>query len=98
MYLGGLECENGSRVVKDLRATIGRTFPLIAPDGFSFFRDTYRNSGGVAAGMLISVAGLTNGALPPAGKAFVARFGRAIRRTPDPARPTPPGLDDALSR
>jgi len=38
---------------------------LIAPDGFSSFSDTWKNSGGVANGMYISVAGQPNSKLPP---------------------------------
>ena len=84
VYLGGLECENGSKLIKDLRATLGRNFPLIAPDGFSSFGDTFRNSGGAAAGMFISVAGAPNASLGPAGKSFVRRFGSEIGRNPNP--------------
>src|SRR5438876_6671654 len=74
-YLGGLECENGSKLIKDLRGTLGSTFPIIAPDGFSSFTDTFKNSGGAALGMYISVAGEPNDKLGPAGKKFVKDFG-----------------------
>jgi branched-chain amino acid transport system substrate-binding protein len=84
VYLGGLECENGSKLIKDLRGTLGKAFPLIAPDGFSSFSDTWKNSGGVAAGMYISVAGAPNSALPPAGKAFVKDFGAQVGGDPNP--------------
>jgi len=84
VYLGGLECENGSKLIKDLRGTLGKTFPLIAPDGFSSFSDTWKNSGGVANGMYISVAGQPNSALPAAGKAFVKDFGAQVGQDPNP--------------
>jgi len=84
VYLGGLECENGSKLIKDLRGTLGKTFPLIAPDGFSSFSDTWKNSGGVANGMYISVAGQPNSKLPPAGKAFVKDFGAQVGQDPNP--------------
>ena len=84
VYLGGLECENGSKLIKDLRGALGKTFPLIAPDGFSSFSDTWKNSGGVANGMYISVAGQPNSKLPPAGKAFVKDFGAQIGQDPNP--------------
>src|SRR2546423_8509423 len=83
-YLGGLECENGSKLIKDLRGTLGKTFPLIAPDGFSSFSDTWKNSGGAALGMYISVAGEPNEKLGPAGKKFVKDFGAQIGTTPNP--------------
>jgi branched-chain amino acid transport system substrate-binding protein len=84
VYLGGLECENGSKLIKDLRGTLGRSFPLIAPDGFSSFSDTHKNSGGVADGMYISVAGEPNDKLGPKGKAFVKKFGAQIGHDPNP--------------
>ena len=94
MYLGGLECENGSKLIKDLRGTLGKTFPLIAPDGFSSFSDTWKNSGGVANGMYISVAGQPNSKLPPAGKAFVEGLRRPGRAGPEPVLRVR-GSDDA---
>src|SRR5437660_8086075 len=83
-YLGGLECENGSKLIKDLRGTLGSTFPIIAPDGFSSFTDTFKNSGGAALGMYISVAGEPNDKLGPAGKKFVKDFGAEIGASPNP--------------
>ena len=83
-YLGGLECENGSKLIKDLRGTLGSTFPIIAPDGFSSFTDTFKNSGGAALGMYISVAGEPNDKLGPAGKKFVKDFGAEIGSSPNP--------------
>jgi branched-chain amino acid transport system substrate-binding protein len=84
VYLGGLECENGSKLIKDLRGKLGKDFPLIAPDGFSSFTDTWKNSGGAALGMYISVAGLPNEKLGPAGKKFVKDFGAEIGGTVNP--------------
>jgi branched-chain amino acid transport system substrate-binding protein len=84
VYLGGLECENGSKLIKDLRAKLGADFPLIAPDGFSSFSDTWKNSGGAALGMYISVAGLPNEKLGPAGKKFVKDFGAEVGGSPNP--------------
>jgi len=84
VYLGGLECENGSKLIKDLRGVLGKSYPLIAPDGFSSFSDTFKNSGGVAVGMYISVAGQPNSKLGPAGKKFVKDFGTQIGADPNP--------------
>ncbi len=84
VYLGGLECENGSKLIKDLRATLGAKFPIIAPDGFSSFSDTFKNSGGVAKGMYISVAGQPNKNLGPTGQKFVKQFGALIGADPNP--------------
>src|SRR5919198_4018109 len=84
VYLGGLEGENGSKLIKDLRGALGADFPLIAPDGFSSFTDTWKNSGGAALGMYISVAGQPNDKLGPAGKKFVKDFGAEIGSEPNP--------------
>jgi len=84
VYLGGLECENGSKLIKDLRGVLGAKFPLIAPDGFSSFGDTFKNSGGVAEGMYISVAGSPNEQLGPTGKKWVTDFGKVIGTAPNP--------------
>jgi branched-chain amino acid transport system substrate-binding protein len=84
VYLGGLECENGSKLIKDLRATLGAKFPIIAPDGFSSFSSTWKDSGGVAKGMYISVAGQPNKNLGPTGQKFVKDFGALIHGVPNP--------------
>ena len=84
VYLGGLECENGSKLIKDLRGTLGADFPLIAPDGFSSFTDVWKNTGGAGLGMYISVAGQPNEKLGPAGKKFVKDFGAEIGSDPNP--------------
>jgi branched-chain amino acid transport system substrate-binding protein len=84
VYLGGLECENGSKLIKDLRSVLGKNFPLIAPDGFSSFSSTAKNSGGAAEGMYISVAGQPNKNLGPTGKKFVTEFGKEIGGDPNP--------------
>jgi branched-chain amino acid transport system substrate-binding protein len=83
-YLGGLECENGSKLIKDLRGVLGKSFPLIAPDGFSSFGDVWKNTGGAGLGMYISVAGQPNDKLGPAGKKFVKDFGAELGTEPNP--------------
>ena len=35
VFIGGLVCENGGKLVKDLRATLGTGVTLLAPDGFT---------------------------------------------------------------
>src|SRR5262249_60175191 len=55
VFLGGLECENGGKLIKDLKAGVpGVT--LIAPDGFSSFKDTIAHAGDASEGMYISIA------------------------------------------
>ena len=77
VFLGGLECENGGKLIKDLKAGVpGVT--LIAPDGFSSFKDTIAHAGDASEGMYISIAGQPYKNLPAAGKKFAQQFGKAI--------------------
>jgi branched-chain amino acid transport system substrate-binding protein len=84
IFLGGLECENGGKLIKDLRAGVGNA-KIIAPDGFSSFTDTISHSGQASEGMYISIAGQPNTKVKSgAGKAFIKGFGKVIGRDPNP--------------
>jgi branched-chain amino acid transport system substrate-binding protein len=84
VFLGGLECENGGKLIKDLRAGIG-TAKIIGPDGFSSFTDTISHAGSASEGMYISIAGQPNTKIKSgAGKAFIKGFGKVIGRDPNP--------------
>ena len=74
VFLGGLICENGAKLIKDLRSVLGSKYPLIAPDGFSDFTA----NGPAAAGMYVSVAGIPPEKLAGPGKSFVDDFGAQI--------------------
>jgi branched-chain amino acid transport system substrate-binding protein len=78
VFLGGLECENGGKLIKDLRAGLGADFLIEAPDGFSSFKDTVAHAGDAAEGMFISIAGQPYAQLGKGGKAFAAGFGKSI--------------------
>ncbi|MHB8641713.1 MAG: branched-chain amino acid ABC transporter substrate-binding protein [Gaiellaceae bacterium] len=86
IYLGGLECENGGKLVKDLRAG-NASAKLIAPDGFSSFSSTVKDAGAASEGMYISIAGEPYKNLPPAGKAFAQAFGKSIHKAPTIVNP-----------
>jgi branched-chain amino acid transport system substrate-binding protein len=77
VFLGGLECENGGKLIKDLKAGIPG-IQLIAPDGFSSFKDTIAHAGDASDGMYISIAGEPYKNLPAAGKKFAQQFGKSI--------------------
>ena len=77
IFLGGLECENGGKLIKDLKAGVPDAL-LIAPDGFSSFGDTVKHAGDASEGMWISIAGQPYANLPAAGKKFAAAFGKSI--------------------
>ena len=78
VFLGGLECENGGKLIKDLRAGLGAGFLIEAPDGFSSFKDTIAHAGDAAEGLIISIAGQPYAQLGKGGKAFAAGFGKSI--------------------
>jgi branched-chain amino acid transport system substrate-binding protein len=84
VFLGGLICENGGKLIKDIRAGVAKSVKIMAPDGFTPVSATIQQGGSAAEGATVSVAGLPNTALKGAGKAFVKAFTKADHRTPDP--------------
>ena len=84
VFLGGLICENGGKLIKDLRVGAPNV-KILAPDGFTPISADVQQSSGKAEGMTVSVAGLPNDNLPAAGKAFVTSFAKANGgKQPDP--------------
>jgi len=75
VFLGGLVCENGGKVIKDLRSVLGTGVTLIAPDGFTPISAVVDGAGTAAEGVYVSVAGQPNENLGPTGKKFVQDFG-----------------------
>jgi branched-chain amino acid transport system substrate-binding protein len=80
VFVGGLICENGAKLIKDLRSVLGASYPLIGPDGFSDFTA----NGPAAVGMYISVAGIPPEKLTGAGKSFITNFGKEIGTAVNP--------------
>jgi branched-chain amino acid transport system substrate-binding protein len=84
VFLGGLICDNGGKLIRDLRSGVPAA-KLMAPDGFTPLSTDWKLSQGAALGMTVSVAGLPNTQLPPAGQAFVKAFAKTIGgQNPDP--------------
>ena len=79
VYLGGLICENGAKLISDLKAGLPGV-KLMAPDGFSDFTA----NGAAAAGMFITVAGVPPEKLTGAGATFIKDFGAQIGKKPNP--------------
>jgi len=75
VFLGGLICENGGKLVKDLRAGLGSSVKLLAPDGFTPISAVVQGAGAASEGMTVSVAGQPNENLGSVGKKFVKDFG-----------------------
>ena len=73
VYLGGIVCNNGVKLIKDLRAAVGPKPVFVAPDGFTPYSATL-GAGSAAQGMVISYAGQPLQKLGAAGKKFIAEF------------------------
>jgi branched-chain amino acid transport system substrate-binding protein len=77
VFLGGLLCSNGGKLIKDLRAFLPR-IQIMASDGFTPLAAVVKQAGAAAEGITVSVAGLPISGLPAAGKAFVKAFSKTI--------------------
>jgi branched-chain amino acid transport system substrate-binding protein len=83
VFLGGLICENGGKLIKDIRSGAPGV-KILAPDGFTPISADVQEAGAANAnGMTVSVAGLPNSELKGAGKAFVKGFTK-VAGSPDP--------------
>jgi branched-chain amino acid transport system substrate-binding protein len=77
VYLGGIVCLNGTKLIKDLRAVLPKSVKIIAPDGFTPFQ-TVAQAGPAAEGMYITVPGAPPEKLKGAGAKFVKAFKKSI--------------------
>jgi branched-chain amino acid transport system substrate-binding protein len=84
VFLGGYSVNNGAALLRDLRATLGPRVPIVAPDGFSEFRDIIEEAGADAEGLFASVASLPPSRLPPPGRGFAEAFEKAVGGEVDP--------------
>jgi branched-chain amino acid transport system substrate-binding protein len=83
VFLGGLICENGGKLIKDISAGASGV-KILTPDGFTPISAVAQQAGSAAEGAYVSVAGLPNTALKGAGKTFVKNFTKADKKAPDP--------------
>jgi branched-chain amino acid transport system substrate-binding protein len=79
IFLGGIICNNGAKLIKDLKQGVPDA-TLIAPDGFS----DPKSNGAAFDGSYVSVAGQPPTGLKGEGKKFVTDFGAQIGATPNP--------------
>jgi branched-chain amino acid transport system substrate-binding protein len=75
VFIGGLICENGGKLIKDLSSVLGNDVQLLAPDGFTPISAVVSGAGDAAENMYVSVAGEPNEKLGAKGKKFVKDFG-----------------------
>jgi branched-chain amino acid transport system substrate-binding protein len=85
VYLGGIVCNNGAKLIKDLRAVLGPGPVFVGPDGWTPYSATLA-AGSAAQGMYISYAGLPLEKLPKTGKLFIKSFKKylGIKALPPP--------------
>ncbi len=85
VFIGSLICENGGKLIKDLRSVLGTGVKLLTPDGFTPISAVVDGAGTAANGVYVSVAGLPNSKLKGQGKAFLSAFAKANKgKQPDP--------------
>ncbi len=84
VFVGSLVCENGGKLIKDLRTTLGPGVKLLLPDGFTPISAVVEGAGAAAENAYVSVAGLPNSKLTGTGKAFLVAFTKANHKPPDP--------------
>ena len=74
VFLGGIVCNNGGKLVKDLRAGLGDDVTLLGPDGWTPISATIETGGPAANEMYISQPGIPIEQLKGRGKEFVDAF------------------------
>jgi branched-chain amino acid transport system substrate-binding protein len=85
VFLGGIICNNGGKLIKDLRAALGPDVTIFAPDGFTPIDDaTVKTAGPASEGMFITQPGIPVDQLKGAGKTFVDDFTAKNGSAPDP--------------
>jgi DNA-binding SARP family transcriptional activator/ABC-type branched-subunit amino acid transport system substrate-binding protein len=74
VVLAGYGGPDAGRLIRALRARLGKRFPLIGGDGFLTVRSLLQSAGPAARGMYVTFAGRPDERLPSAGRAFVQAF------------------------
>jgi branched-chain amino acid transport system substrate-binding protein len=77
VYLGGIVCNNGAKLLKDLRAVLGSDPVFVGPDGWTPYSATLA-AGSAAQNMYVSYAGLPLEKLGPSGKKFIKAFSKYL--------------------
>jgi ABC-type branched-subunit amino acid transport system substrate-binding protein/DNA-binding beta-propeller fold protein YncE len=98
VFLSGILTGNYGRLLRDLRAALGRRVQLLAPDGFSAFDALVGDAGRSAEGLVVSFPTVPPGHLPPSGRRFVEAFEKAIRGRASPFSVTTAQATDVLLR
>jgi branched-chain amino acid transport system substrate-binding protein len=84
VFLGGIVCNNGGKLIKDLRRGLGAKVTLLGPDGWTPISATIEGAGAAANQMYISQPGIPIDQLKGAGKKFSDDFTAEHGKAPDP--------------
>jgi branched-chain amino acid transport system substrate-binding protein len=84
VFLGGIVCNNGGKLIKDLRAGLGPDVQLVGPDGWTPISATIEGAGAAANNMYITQPGIPVDQLKGGGKEFVDGFTEKEGRAPNP--------------
>jgi branched-chain amino acid transport system substrate-binding protein len=84
VFLGGIVCNNGGKLIKDLRAGLGPDVQIVGPDGWTPISATIEGAGAAANNMYITQPGIPVDQLKGAGKEFVDGFTEAQGKAPNP--------------
>ena len=74
VYIAGYAVDNGPRLLSDLRERLGRRILVMGPDGFNMPAPLVEQAGDDAEGLVVTLASLPAGALPPEGRRFAREF------------------------
>ena len=58
IFLGGIVCNNGGKLIKDLRAGVGPDVQIFGPDGWTPISATIEGAGEASEGMYITQPGI----------------------------------------
>ena len=83
VFLGGIICNNGGKLIKDIKAG-APDVQLIGPDGWTPISATIEGAGASANDMYITQPGVPVDQLTGAGKEFVSGFNEKFGKEPNP--------------
>jgi branched-chain amino acid transport system substrate-binding protein len=84
VFLGGIVCNNGGKLIKDLKAGLGEGVQIFGPDGWTPISATIEGAGAAANDMYITQPGIPVDQLTGGGKEFVDGFTEAEGKAPNP--------------
>jgi branched-chain amino acid transport system substrate-binding protein len=83
IFLGGIVCNNGGKLIKDLKAGAPDA-QIVGPDGWTPISATIEGAGAASNDMYITQPGIPVDQLQGAGKEFVQAFGAKYGKQPNP--------------